>query len=423
MIVISLILLFFSVVKFKEAVFFNAATLIFMNNLMSGIPGVKLFYLIALFQIVYFCFFVKKQHDKKNKIPIAIISLLILTMLEYIVSDLSSGRWYYLHETIVFSIAYLFFPFVFWNMLETRDDIILYGRFLLYFFLIVVVYALFEAVTGNNIIAQWANQSGVMVGEGGIGYTERFGLKRCNSILPWCSALGMNSALIFSVLILLNAIGFKFQKWEYLMIFLLPFAVLLSGTRAQFIVFAICILGLLPLFLNKHSKYFRHFMLYGLIVLITALPFFSLIVDSILHTDKIGGSNENMRLVQLEITLDYLKQSPLFGNGKRFVMEVACPNNMLLYGAESIVFSQLIERGILGLTSYYLIAIFLSIWCFKYYKELAILPVAYVCGKTMGTVIGVEYVIPLILCFFCVKAKMLNNMIHGKYNEQYIVRS
>ena len=48
------------------------------------------------------------------------------------------------------------------------------------------------------------------------------------------------------------------------------------------------------------------------------------------------------------------------------------------------------------------------------------IPIAFIAGKTMSTVVGVEYNIPIILCIFVVKALILYK--DSQYEVEYRAR-
>ena len=54
MIAVLFLLLIASLISYKKTVLFSAVVFMFMNNLSSGIEGVKLYYAIVLAQIVLF---------------------------------------------------------------------------------------------------------------------------------------------------------------------------------------------------------------------------------------------------------------------------------------------------------------------------------------------------------------------------------
>ncbi len=311
-------------------------------------------------------------------------------------------------KTAVNVIAWFFYPYVVYQMLHTRKDVMFFGKSLCVFFFFVGIYALVELSIGYNVYSSFAEKMGIIQGElGGLGQTERFGFLRCNSFLPYSSALGMNSALIFSCVMILKSANITIlSSIEKYLLVLLPVCVLLCGTRSQFVVFIICLIGLYLSRSFRRSQLAISLMLVGIIIAVSFMSFFQELAISILSPEKssVGESSIEMRLFQFEITEYYWSKSPWFGLGRNFTWEVAIPQNPALFGAESIVFTQLMDHGLVGLLLYYTFAICLAIWCYKYSESLAILPIAFIVGKTLSTVVGVEYNIPIILCLFVARA-------------------
>ena len=419
MIVVTILLIALSIYSFKKTVLFSAGIFIFMNNLSSGIAGVKLIYLISLVHI--FLFYIMGYYKRmNNKYPQLILIPTFLASICYLLSSYVGSVHSYA-KNIVNIAAWFYYPYIIWHVMSNKKDIDYYGKVLFSFFLIVTCYALIELIIGHNIYAVWAEKSGIIAGElGGVDEEKRFGLLRCNSILPYSSALGMTCSIIFMTLIILKRVGrYHFSK---ILIVLLPFCVLLSGTRSQFVVFMIC---LLALFLNKDyrkAKSMRFILMMGIIGAFAFSAVLAEIVHSIIYsnTSSTGGSSIGLRLGQFYITESYWQQAPWFGHGRSFTWDVAIPESPGLMGAESIIFTQLIDHGIFGLLSYYLIGICLAIWCHRYSKPLAMLPIAFLVGKTMSTVVGVEYNIPIILCIYVVRSLTL---IHKPNNEVQHIRS
>lgn len=347
-----------------------------------------------------------------------LIPTLIASFLYIISSCVGSIHSY--GKNIVNIAAWFYYPYIIWHLMSTRKDVEYYGRIIFGFYLIVVGYALLELLLGQNIYSKWADEAGIISGElGGLEVGQRFGLLRCNSILPYCSALGMTCSLVFTILIILKREGRKYLCDNILML-MLPFCVLLSGTRSQFVVFVMC---LLALFLNKDyrkTKSLRFLLVVGVLGSLVFSAVLAEIVNSILYSNSssAGGSSLEIRLVQLSITESYWQQAPWFGHGRNYTWDVAIPDNPSLLGAESIVFTQLIDHGIFGLFSYCLIGICLAVWCYRYSKPLSMLPIAFMVGKTMSTVVGVEYNIPIILCIFVVKAIIIGR--NSKYEVQHL---
>lgn len=416
MIAILFLLLIASFVSYKKAVLFSAVVIMFMNNLSSGIEGVKLYYAIVVAQIVLF-YLLGYHKQKKDNYPLLILVPTLIAGICYLISSYVGMHQY--TKNIVNIMAWFYYPYIVWHVMSSSKEVIYYGKILILFFFVVTGYAFLESLIGQNLYSLWADKAGIIAGElGGAETVERFGLLRCNSILPFSSALGMGSSIVFTSLVILTTKGKRFFTHEILLIFLLPLCVLLSGTRSQFIVFVLCFLSLL---LTKEYRKSRNMKMLIIIVLAAVVAFSSVIVeiiDSVIHSDTSSteGSSMAMRLMQFDITSYYWLQSPLFGHGRSFTWEVAIPNHSALMGAESIIFTQLIDHGIVGLISFYSIGICLAIWCYRYSLPLAMLPIAFMVGKTMSTVVGVEYNIPIVLCIFVVKALTLYQ------NSKYAVK-
>ncbi len=405
MIIVLILFILFSLYDYKRAVFVTASTLMFTNNLSSGIPGVKLFYAVAIIQVLLY--YLQGFYKKLIHVSKLLLYPAILLIFSYFISNYV-GVMHSYAKTAVNVIAWFFYPYVVYQMLHTRKDVMFFGKSLCVFFFFVGIYALVELSIGYNVYSSFAEKMGIIQGElGGLGQTERFGFLRCNSFLPYSSALGMNSALIFSCVMILKSANITIlSSIEKYLLVLLPVCVLLCGTRSQFVVFIICLIGLYLSRSFRRSQLAISLMLVGIIIAVSFMSFFQELAISILSPEKssVGGSSIEMRLLQFEITEYYWSKSPWFGLGRNFTWEVAIPQNPALLGAESIVFTQLMDHGLVGLLLYYTFAICLAIWCYKYSESLAILPIAFIVGKTLSTVVGVEYNIPIILCLFVARA-------------------
>lgn len=418
MIFITFSIIVLSILSYKKTVLFSAVVLLYMNNLSSGFEGVKLPYLISLVHILLF-YVMGYYKRRNNRYPRLILIPTLIASINYLISSYVGSVHSYT-KNIVNIAAWFYYPYIIWHLMSTKKDIEYYGRIFFGFFLIVVGYALLEFLLGQNVYSKWADETGIISGElGGVEEVQRFGLLRCNSILPYCSALGMTCSIVFTALVILKRLG-KIYLCDKLLMFMLPFCVLLSGTRSQFVVFVMCFWAL---FLNKEyrkTKGLRFLFVLGALGALVFSAILAEMVNSILYSNSssVGGSNLGLRLDQLSITESYWQQAPWFGHGRSFTWEVAIPESPRLLGAESIVFTQLIDHGIFGLMSYYLIGICLAIWCYRYSKPLSMLPIAFIAGKTMSTVVGVEYNILIILCIFVIKAITTGQ--NSKYEVQHL---
>ena len=118
-----------------------------------------------------------------------------------------------------------------------------------------------------------------------------------------------------------------------------------------------------------------------------------------IHSDDVGGSDTDMRLEQLNISLKFLNQNFILGNGIYAWTEIAQRTN--LYGAESIWFGLMIDRGILGIISLVLFNVELLVYILKKKLfRLVFFVVAFLVTSSMSSLPNIMYtsvVIPLMV--------------------------
>ena len=128
-------------------------------------------------------------------------------------------------------------------------------------------------------------------------------------------------------------------------------------------------------------------------MIIAGGEYFEDIFSSIVSTDKVEGSNSDMRLMQFFISLEYFKLSPFWGNGIGFLY-----NNVILsglenqlYGAESLWFNVMVDQGLIGVFAYLVLFISSSFYCWHRNNYGAILFVlAIFCMNSLSTIPGVN---------------------------------
>ncbi len=392
MLSIFVVLIVYSFTHYRKAVLLSASSLLFLPNVVSGIPGVKMLYAISIWQIFLFSFN-GYYKQRQSKYPMWLLVPSLLTCFGYLMSDFY-GISKNLPLIIVNCLCYFYYPYIVWHLLDSKVAVQSFIKYLLTFFFVVAIYALIELAIGRNVVADICWDYGLT--EGFMGTEDsrkRFGLLRCTSILPYSSALGMLSALMFFILLNMKALNVEIIKnKEKILLFLLPFCVLLSGTRSQFCVFAIC---LVPIFFWKdflRTKTAKVLLLLGIVVLVAFSGLFIEIVSSIMDSDNsnVGGSTSDLRDAQLEICLQYYAQNPIWGNGRNYIWEYVRPYHPMLMGAESVWFPTMVDYGLVGCINYLLVIIGSIVMLCKKSFVLLFFPLAFLFGKTISIVIGVE---------------------------------
>lgn len=391
MIILFLIIIICSLLYYRKTVLVTTSTLVFLPTLTSGIPGVKLLYIICLFHCLLFLLH-RRKYQIRSKYPKLLLIPSILTLSGYLISDLL-GFTDNIYMDIVTGIVYFCYPYILWNLIKDEKSLMYYLRSLYRFFLVVGVYALIELALGNNYYADFAESHGIVEGlQGGIESRARFGILRCNSILPYSSTLGMTcSVMAFILLYLRSKKVVVLGRLDLLLVFLMPFCVLICGTRSQFVVFAICMFPFLFWSSFLKTKLSKALFCIAFIILIAAAPFFLEIIDSILDSDNAQiGSSSSMRLGQLEVCNWYFQRRPIWGHGRNFIYEDVIPDNPALYGAESVWFRLMVDYGAVGCFTYLLSVVCSILFLKKYSLVFIFVPIAFIVGKTLSIVVAIE---------------------------------
>lgn len=412
MLFVLLVICCFTIIKFKKTTLVCSTSLLLLPHFSAGIGDIKLLYIVCIFQLLMF--YVKGFWKiKGNPYPKWLALICIFTSFCYLYSTWRGIMKSYIPTVIVNVCCYFCYPYVIWKLIRTRDDVIYVLKSLFAFFLIVGGYALVELAMGQNYYSLFVNNMEWAAGLlGGEESSKRFGLLRCNSILPYSSALGMTSGTIFMLLLYLkvNGIAIISKNKEVFLLLVMPFCVFLSGTRSQFVFTAICVFPFLfygKFFKSKISKIILAVVFLAFIV---GNEYIFTIVDSIVHSDKNNiGSSSEMRQNQLDICMRYFIFSPIWGFGKNYIWEYVRAQNYGLLGAESIWFQLMIDYGIMGMITYLALCFSCAIWVAKKSKVLAFFPIAFLVGKTLSIIVGIElsYLLIITIIFYKVQTLLI----------------
>lgn len=409
MLVVLLLLLFLSIQYYQKTTLVCASTLLFLPHFSSGLGEVKLQYLVFFFQI--FLFYTKGVYKKEgNAYPKWIALLTLFTGFCYCISTWFGVQRSQMGVTVVNVVCYFWYPYVVWKLLRTRRDVLFYLKSLFCFFSIVGGYALVELGLGHNVYSEFVNANGLASGIlGGEESSERFGLLRCNSILPYCSTMGMACGVIFMMVLYLRISHICISKrMENFLLCMMPFCVLLAGTRSQFVFTAICVFPFLFYSSFFKSKISKTIFVVVFLAFIFGYEYIFMIVDSIVNSNKANmGSSSDLRENQLNICLYYFERNPLWGYGRNYIWDYVKMENPLLLGAESVWFQIMVDYGVMGIITYLACCLSTSFLLMKHSKILAFFPLAFLVGKTLSIVIGIELNFMFIISFVMLKIQVL----------------
>lgn len=403
---IVLIILFFLLRKYKETIVVLAVVSQHLAMFYFPFSSMKMFGPIAILAISLLPFKVHRKKIFGSKYPFKWMTIVLF--ISYILPNFSRSNIPSTVGTFVTTYAYLI---VLWICLDSPGRVRLFVKTLTVLLIFHVLYGIYEVVLLSNPIMDyfWSKHMILINPSHGL----RYGLKRIQSFSPYIGACGMVSGMGFIVLLFLKMHFDKFfllGNRIYLLLVGLFICVFLTGTRSVFAGFAV---GLLAFFNLKYFDRKSVVMSILLFILISPLLYNYLseytgkIIHTFLETKSAAGSNIDMREVQMNITLNYWKKSPVIGNGIGFTSGLIGLTGIKdLYGAESVWFLLLMDMGIVGCASF-----ILTMFCpiFTLIKTglspIIFLVFLFLLQKTLSSVPGISLGFHLIFVIFFLRLK------------------
>ena len=163
------------------------------------------------------------------------------------------------------------------------------------------------------------------------------------------------------------------QKKITLLLALLAVNLFLCGSRTAML----CVAFGVSLYIYFKLKPLLKIIIAGLVIFISSAVLTILLQNFQTNTEH-GGSSLDFRTSQLLFSIATISNSPIFGNGNKYTSHVIFGEDVRasdssgndLGGLESIIFSLLIDRGFLGLFSYYLLLLWMFTLLFRYRDQL-----------------------------------------------------
>ncbi len=291
--------------------------------------------------------------------------------------------------------SYYIFPFALFYVIQKPDDLNRYLKYLSIFLLLIVGYTFYEEVTVSNPIMNWCVNHSQHFGWISNATVIRFGMKRAQSFLVYCSALGGLCNYSFFIIAYLRSKRYKYTNTPIFtfLLYALPICTFLTGTRSVIVSFFIICISFVTIQAIKRYKFVL--LIVVPISILLLLPYFSLIGNSIIASDDDAnrtGSSMEMREAQLTIATYYMEKapSPWYGNGFDYTDKVK-QLEWELYGAESIWFPRMIEQGYIGVIC---LAITFAIMLLLLYKHKMYaclwVMLSFIFGKTVSIMLGIE---------------------------------
>lgn len=358
---VLLAFIFMLFVDFDKYVIIAAAWILPLQMLV-----VKQFSVMSCISLVVFLLAIIKGKLKISKYPFLFSSLLLGTSI--LLSNVF-GVFKHWGNCITMISLEVLFPIVVWHCIKSKQGLTLFLKHSFVFLTVLILYGLFEEIIRDNPIIRLMQSSDAF--SGSIGFTDeiRFGVKRMQSFLPLCGALGCCCTMNFLLFgfVAQKKIGLSQKHVKYVPYLLagLLLCTLLTGTRSVIAGF-FC---MLVYFVNRQtirSRKIQRFIPVLVVVLFLFIGFLDKIIGSFTDTQSVSGSNSDMREMQFNLALYFMGVSPIFGNGLAYTFEYVqafFPDEIL--GAESVWFPLMIEQGLLGVVSYLIYLLFPLLYALK----------------------------------------------------------
>ncbi len=306
--------------------------------------------------------------------------------------------------TLSFNSFYIY-PIIVWLCIKDKEDLSFVVHAVMFFTIVLGCYALFELVTSSNPVIKFFISSGL----GNVSVLDydkvRFGIKRCQSFLSTPAPTGMIFGLVLGTFYWFDRKYKICNDFPKLLLFALCFiGFLISGTRSVIAASFVALCGII----------IKEFILSGnvllkicvaLIAFVFMAPFLLEILDSFINTDQtaVSGSTSSMRQEQFLISLFYWAKSPIWGNGSGFIWHYVQEVDKDIYGAESIWFQLLVDFGAVGAFAYFSCILNSIIVLCKRNFFWIFIPLAFLAGKTLSTVIGIEMSVLFLFSIILIK--------------------
>lgn len=294
------------------------------------------------------------------------------------------------------------FPIVLFFSIKDKKDFLFLVNVMTIFSLIMGVYIVFEAITSYNpfihtlMSKDWVNDSVYEISE------VRFGIKRCQGFFSTSAGSGVFLGIYAAVFYEISKSFDKYKVFRMVIVCLFCFCALASGTRS-----AIAGVFIAWFIIIRKELFNVRFILIKLASVMFAIyflgSFFLAIIDSFVNTENVSGSSTDLRMVQLMIVLRFWQNSPIWGNGLGFIWHFVKEVDAEILGAEGIWFQILVDYGLVGAIAYLSCTINMAVALWKKHKIWILIPVGFICSKTLSTIIGVEMSLSFVFAIMLLK--------------------
>lgn len=331
---------------------------------------------------LYAFFFIEYFKDRQNFNKSISTNLLFVPMgisiLSYIFtaiynSGIASKDMYYGIRDVIDGFGYIYAAFICGKKTNVYD----FAKKLIPFALIICFFGIAEILLGDNIPYRLVNSAfpyyeGSQDLSSSLNFRDSWRLRSCFTTKhPTAFGTLLMSMFLFYVPYFKK--NDPEQKKIIIVLALLALNMVLCGSRTAMI----CAVIGVGLYIFVKLGPFLKILIAGIAIFSSSVVF-AIMLENFQTNTEHGGSSLDFRTSQLIFSVAAIYNSPILGNGNKYTSHVIFGEETRasdssgndLGGLESVVFSLLIDRGFLGLFSYYLFLIWMFFLLFRYREKL-----------------------------------------------------
>ena len=333
---------------------------------------------IFLYAFFIIEFFKDRQNFNKSIFNNLLLFPIGLSIVSYIFtsiynSGIASKDMYYGIRDVIDGFGYIYAAFI----CGRKENVYEFAKKLIPFTFVICAFGIFEILLGDNYPYRIINAAFPYY-EGGqnllssMNLTESWRFRTCFTTKhPTAFGTLLMSLFLFYVPYIKNEA--PEQKKFTLLLALLAVNLFLCGSRTAML----CVAFGVSLYIYFKLKPLLKIIIAG-IVIFASSAIFAILLQNFQTNTEHGGSSLDFRTSQLLFSIATISNSPIFGNGNKYTSHVIFGEDVRasdssgndLGGLESIIFSLLIDRGFLGLFSYYLLLLWMFVLLFRYREQL-----------------------------------------------------
>lgn len=414
--IIGIILIIYSFINFKKAfLWFLVFKLFLVTNItVVAVPGLPLFTLELFLTIIFFIQFYRTRKRVSEYVKFPYKRPMIFILVSWALSTIFA----YIGFIGAFSqflkdiFQQIIFIWMLWELIDVKKDLGFILKWFTIAFFFICVYGFYEHQIQSNPLVEYEAS---LIGDSdrAINWTYDADIERgyrTQSVFEHAIGAGINWAM-YIVFILSLYINYKYpikyKKLAFLTVLLSVMCLLFTNSRGPIVFLMLSGLSLV----NLKNKRVYLFIICVVISIVILFPYLSEYTDNILSIfdskvqKRVGGSNAEMRLMQMNAAVELMNESPIVGWGFKFMNVLDNSLTAALLGLESMWIRIMVQFGIIGIiaNAYFAYYSLIKIPKLFHSKSVFYISLAYWITASLTSVPGMLYYLYFLILIIFIK--------------------